>query len=115
MLTTLQKGVCAFAVATTLLATSAQADDQTVMIMDLGYFPTVVNVGLGDSITFTNNSTAEHTLAGPAESWTSDPIPVNGIYVLEITEETPASYSGMGAGGEMLEGSFTNDIAETND
>ncbi len=114
MLTTLKKGVCVFAVATTFLATSAQADDQTVMIMDLGYFPVIVNAGLGDTITFVNNSDAEHTVAGPEESWVSDPIPLNGTYVLSITEETPDTYSGTSAGGEIIEGSFSYAVTDAN-
>ncbi len=113
MLNTFLKGVCAFTVATTFLATSANAEDQTVKIMDLGYFPVIVNADVGDTITFTNNSEAAHTLAGPEDSWVSDPIPVNGSFILTITEETPATYSGASASGEVIEGSFSYELAET--
>lgn len=114
MLTTLQKGACALIIATSVLVTSAQAAEQEVMIMDLGYFPAVINVVQGDTIVFVNNGAAEHIIEGPSESWVSDPIAIDGTYILEITDETPDTFSGVSSGGELIEGSFSYEMGNDN-
>jgi plastocyanin len=109
MLKIINKGVCALAVAASFMATSVQAEDHTVLIMDNGYFPAVIYVVQGDNIVFTNNSGADHTMSGPEETWVSEAIPNEGTFVLSITEELAPTYSGPGLDGEVIEGSFSFD------
>lgn len=111
MLNTFQKGVCAFAVATSFMATSALAENHTVLIMDGGYFPAIVYVGRGDNIIFTNNSEAEHTISGPDGAWVSEPIPLDATFVLNINNQLAPTYSGIGFDGEVMEGSFSYETA----
>ncbi|MGJ8627659.1 MAG: cupredoxin domain-containing protein [Sulfitobacter sp.] len=107
MLKTLNKGVCALAVAASFMAAPAMAEDHSVLIMDGGYFPSIIYVNHGDSIIFTNQSDNEHTLSGPEESWVSEPIPANGTYQLNITDQMAPTFSGLDSAGELMEGSYT--------
>lgn len=109
MLKIFNKGVCALAVATSFMATSVQAENHTVLIMDHGYFPAIIYVGRGDNIIFTNNSGADHVMSGPAESWMSEPIPDSGTFVLNINNQMAPTFSGPGPDGEVIEGSFSYD------
>ncbi len=111
MLISFRKGVCALALATSSMATSVQAENHIVLIMDGGYFPDIVHVGRGDNIIFTNNSENEHTLAGPDESWISEPIPVDGTYRLNINNQMAPTFSGLGADDLLMEGSFSYEPA----
>ena len=107
MLTKFNKGVCALAVATSLMAAPAKADNHSVLIMNGGYFPSFIYVNRGDNIIFTNQSDNDHTLSGPENSWVSDPIPVNGTYLLNISNQMAMTFSGLDATGAVMEGSFT--------
>ena len=111
MLNIFHKGVCALAVATSFMATTAQAQNHTVLILDGGYFPAIVYVGRGDNIIFTNNSEAEHTMSGPEGTWVSEPITVDGTYVLNINNQLAPTYSGAGADDVLMEGSFSYEPA----
>ncbi|MGC1494578.1 MAG: hypothetical protein WA790_02125 [Sulfitobacter sp.] len=111
MLISLRKGACVLAVAVTSMATSVQADNHTVLIMDGGYFPDIVYVNRGDNIIFTNNSESEHTVGGPEGSWISDPIPVDGTYRLNINNQMAQTFSGQGANDLLMEGSFSYEEA----
>ena len=82
-----------------------------VLILDGGYFPAIVYVGRGDNIIFTNNSEAEHTMSGPEGTWVSEPIPVDGTYVLNINNQLAPTYSGAGADDVLMEGSFSYEPA----
>lgn len=93
MLKKFSKGLCAVAVATSFMATTAQADIvHTVLIMDGGFFPAVTYVKPGDSIHFLNNSEELITLASADESWVSEALATDDDYTLPITANTPLSF-----------------------
>jgi len=89
------KGICAAAAVAAVTATAAQADNHTVLIMDGGFFPAVSYVQPGDNIIFTNNSSGPLRLAGSDSSWSSEAIPVDATYLLNITNSTNHSFVGI--------------------
>lgn len=93
MLTSYRKGACALAAALSFAGGAAQADNIEVDIVDGTYFPSVIYASTGDNIIFYNESDATHTINGPEESWTSGPIPIDGTYRLNLTHNTPLTFS----------------------
>lgn len=73
--------------------TSAPAMDHSVVIIDGAYFPALIYAQVGDSLVFENASSGVHIIEGPADSWTSGPIPVNGTFTLTLDETTPLVFS----------------------
>ncbi|SFE03249.1 hypothetical protein SAMN04488523_104269 [Sulfitobacter brevis] len=107
MLTSLRAGVCTLATATVLIASSAQADDLTVLILEGAYFPPVVSAQIGDTIVFVNETDSEHTVSGDDEIWTSGPIPTEGSYRLALNETTPLTFGGDWVDGSEMTGQFS--------
>ncbi|MFC6639090.1 hypothetical protein GV827_08355 [Sulfitobacter sp. JBTF-M27] len=103
------KGACAITAALTLMAGVAQADNQLVMIVDGGYFPAVTYAQPGDNIVFENKSAGDHVMRGPNDSWVSDPIAVDGRYVLNLTHSTPLTFTGTGTDGIEVAGEISYD------
>ena len=99
-----RKGVFAVATALSFAAGAAQAEEHVVLIVDGSYFPSVVYANPGESIMFRNNSDASHTVNGPAESWTSGAIGSEATFILNIEEDTPPTFSGLGSDGTEAEG-----------
>ncbi|QFT57388.1 hypothetical protein FIU94_01015 [Sulfitobacter sp. THAF37] len=109
------KGAVAAAVATAFWAGAAQADNQSVLIMEGSFFPSTTYARPGDNLIFTNLSGQVQHLSGPEGSWTSGPIEVDGTYRLNLTHSTPLTF-GNGAEGEALvEGEISYDPAPLND
>lgn len=99
MLISFRKGVCAVAAALTFVAGAAKADNVVVLIVDGSYFPSVIYATAGDNIIFRNQSEGPHTVNGPEGSWTSGAIQYDATYRLNLTHNTPATFSGMGSDG----------------
>ncbi len=110
MLTSFRAGVCALAAAATFLSTSAQADNVSVLIVDGAYFPPLIFANPGDNIIFVNKSQAAHVVSGPDGTWTSGDISPEDSYVLNLTQSTPLTYSGVWIDNEPMSGeiSFEN-------
>lgn len=104
MLNYSRKGVFAVAAAFSFLAGAAQAEDHVVLIVDGSYFPSVVYASPGESITFRNNSDASHTVNGAQDSWTSGVISTEAIFTLNIQQDTPPTFYGLGSDGTQAEG-----------
>jgi plastocyanin len=102
-------GACALAAALTLAAPAVRADTYSVLIVEGAYFPPMIFAQPGDTLVFENRSGAAHTVSGPEESWTSGAIAPEGSYALNVTEETPLSFSGAWAEGDMIEGAISFD------
>lgn len=112
MLISFRNRACALAAAMTVAGASAAfAETHNVLIVDGAYFPPLLNVALGDNVTFTNNSTITHTISGAGDAWTSGPIGVEASFTLDITDETPTSFGGMGEGDVAMEGTLLLDGA----
>ena len=92
MLYTFRKGACALAAAAMFAGTAAQAETHSVLIVDGGFFPTVVYVQPGDQIEFTNNSESVQVITGASDSWTSGEIDLDGSFLLSVDEEMPQNY-----------------------
>ena len=111
MLNIYRKGAVTLAAAAlTFAATVAQADRHVVLIVQGSYFPSKVFALPGDTIEFQNKSGASHVITGgEAETeteWTSGDIAAEGLFELEIVDETPATFSGSGGGFEIAYGEF---------
>lgn len=104
MLKSTCKGAAALAAALTFSAGAAQADNHVVLIVDGSYFPPVIFAGPGDNIIFRNESGASHVITGAEESWTSGTINGSGSYVLNLTRNTPNTFTGSGGGFEEAVG-----------
>lgn len=104
MLNSFCKGACATAAILTLWAGVAHADNVEVLIVDGSYFPSIIYASHGDNIIFRNRSDASHTVSGPDGSWTSEVIPTEGFYRLNLTRNTPTTFSGSGGGLEEAVG-----------
>ena len=109
MLTNKRKGVLALAAAMGMMTGAAHAANHTVMIVDGGYFPELIYVTPGDNITFENWSEAEHTVSGPEGTWASDPIAVDGQFMLQVDETTPLTYNGLDISGLEISGAISFD------
>ena len=105
------KGACALAVAATFSATAAHADNHTVLVMDGGFFPAVSYVQPGDNVIFTNNSEGEITMSDVNGSWTSDPIAIEGRFVLNITANSAMQFTASGL-QEVNDNDVGNDYQE---
>lgn len=104
MLNSIRKGACALVAAATLTATAAQAEEHVILIVDGSYFPSVVFASEGDMLTFQNESQSDHTVSGADDAWTSGVIGSAGTFSIDLTEETPAVFSGASAGAEEAVG-----------
>ncbi len=114
MLTSYRKSAGALALAMGVFAASgALAETRNVLIVDGAYFPSQSHVQPGDQVIFTNNATGSHTVTGEGEAWTSGAIPVNGSYTLDITAETPTSFSGQTMEEPVFEGFISFDVPVT--
>lgn len=115
MLKSYRKGALALAAAMTFSAGAAQADNHVVLIVDGSYFPSVIFASAGDNIIFRNESGSTHVIQGADESWTSGNIGGSASYRLNLTRNTPATFSGTGGGyeeafGEIIfEGGVSSD------
>ena len=109
MLNSYRKGAFALAAAFSFVAGAAQAEQHTVLIVEGGYFPSVVYVQAGDSVTFENESGATHTIVGEEDVWTSGEINLDGSFTVDMTEEVPLMFSGNGADGLETLGEFSYD------
>ncbi|SFG63048.1 cupredoxin domain-containing protein [Sulfitobacter dubius] len=114
MLRSYRKSAGALAVAmSALAATGAWAEARNVLIVDGAYFPSFTHVQPGDQVIFTNNATGSHTITGEGEAWTSGAIPVNGSYTLDITADTPGTFSGQTLEQPAFEGAISLDEPAT--
>ncbi|KIN70864.1 hypothetical protein Z945_3328 [Sulfitobacter noctilucae] len=104
MLNSFCKGACAAAAMLTFGAGAAHADNIEVLIVDGSYFPSVVFATAGDNIIFRNRSDGAHVVGGPDEAWSSDSIPVNGSYSLNLTPTTPSTFSSISGSAETATG-----------
>ena len=104
-----RKGACAGAAALALMAGAAQAGNHLVMIVDGGYFPAVTYAKPGDNLVFENKSSGTHTLSGPDNVWESEPIGIDGRYVLNLTNETPLTFMGIASDGIQVSGEISYD------
>lgn len=93
MLKSLCKGACALAAVMSFSA-AAQAEDHVIMIVDGSYFPATIYAAEGDALIFQNESSSEHTITGENDAWTSGSIAMKDTFTLEVTEATPATFSG---------------------
>ncbi|MCZ4367811.1 MAG: hypothetical protein ABJN39_11065 [Sulfitobacter sp.] len=109
MLSSYRKSAGALALALSVCAASAMAENRNVLIVDGAYFPALSHVQPGDQVVFTNNATGSHTITGEGDAWTSDAIPVNGSYTLDITAETPTTFSGQTLEEPAFEGAISFD------
>ncbi|MEM6306219.1 MAG: hypothetical protein AAF744_15995 [Pseudomonadota bacterium] len=75
-----------------LAATSAQADNHTVLVMDGGFFPAVTYTGPGDNVIFTNNSEGPVILSAHDQSWQSETIDIDATFVLNIKANTSLDF-----------------------
>ncbi|MDF3415690.1 hypothetical protein HKX54_14550 [Sulfitobacter sp. M57] len=102
-----RKSALAFASALSLLASTAQAEEHVVLVLDGSYFPSLVYASPGDTIVFQNDSDNSQTVSGPEGSWTSGPMSPDAEYSLQLEETTPLTFSGEGSDGEMAEGEIS--------
>ncbi|MCZ4254370.1 hypothetical protein PVW51_04795 [Sulfitobacter sp. PR48] len=115
MLTSFCKGACAIAAASTLWAGAAQADNQSVLIVEGSYFPSTIYAKPGDNVIFTNQSGQVQHLSGPEDTWTSGPIEVDATYRLNLTHATPLTFTNGEDGEGLMEGEISYDPAPLND
>jgi plastocyanin len=100
MLNSCRTGLYALAAAACLVGgvasaqtTTAASTDHDVIIIDGAYFPALIYAQVGDRLIFENASNGVHIIEGPAESWTSGPIPIDGTFTLLLEETTPLVFS----------------------
>ncbi|OAN80644.1 hypothetical protein A8B82_00960 [Sulfitobacter sp. EhC04] len=115
MLTSFCKGACAIAAASALWAGAAQADNQSVLIVEGSYFPSTIYAKPGDNVIFTNQSGVVQHISGPEDTWTSGPIGVDATYRLNLTHSTPLSFTNGEDGEGLMEGAISYDPAPLND
>ena len=65
MLSSYRKSAGALALALSVCAASAMAENRNVLIVDGAYFPALSHVQPGDQVVFTNNATGSHTAETP--------------------------------------------------
>jgi plastocyanin len=111
MLNSIRKGTCVLAAATAFFATQAAAEELSVLIVDGAYFPEITYANTGDTILFTNESDVSHTVSGPAGTWKSGKIAVNGTYRLALAQNTPLTFSGVDSDGKTITGEITYEDA----
>jgi plastocyanin len=92
-------------------ATTAQAADHVVLIVDGAYFPLVTYAAPGDTLVFTNTLETEQQVTGAGDVWTSGPIPQDQSFSLQLSDEVPATFYGTGPESEVFEGTFTFEAA----
>ncbi len=107
MLISFRKGACALAAAASLTAGAAHADNHVVLILEGGYFPSVTYAKPGDNVVFTNESGASHKIKGPEGTWESGSIGLNATFVLNLTANTPLSFSEAVSEGEGMAGEIS--------
>jgi plastocyanin len=118
MLNSYRKGAFAVAAALSFAAGAAQAESHEILIVDGSYFPNTIYAHEGDSIIFLNESDNSHTINGPEGSWTSGEILADASFSLELTHETPTTFSGIfastgdtsGTEGEVIYDDPTGEI-----
>ncbi|APE42755.1 hypothetical protein BOO69_04445 [Sulfitobacter alexandrii] len=115
MLDTFCKGAVAVAAATAFWVGAAQADNQSVLIMEGSFFPSTTYAKPGDNVIFTNLSGQVQYLSGPEDSWESGPIGVDATYRLNLTHSTPLTFSNGQDGEGLVEGEISYDPAPLND
>lgn len=109
MLISFRNGACALAAAMSFMGGAAHADNHVVLILEGGYFPAVTYARAGDNIVFRNESGATHKMQGPEGSWESGPIGLNAQYVLNLTVNTPLTFTEEVAEGEGMAGEVSYD------
>jgi len=63
-----------------------------VIIRELEYFPTKLEVSVGDRIVWTNMDFAPHTVTANDDSWDSKLMKQNETWHLDVIEETQTEY-----------------------
>jgi plastocyanin len=98
----------AFTLATTGTAVLAQTHD--VMILDQAFFPAVIYVEAGDTITFTNSSDGSRTVKAADDSWQSETLSKGSSFSYVIDPSSPLRFtSSAGQGGDAYEGAISFD------
>jgi len=106
MLNAYRKGAASLATALTFVAGVASAEEHSVIIFELAYFPAVIYVQPGDTIIFTNESGGEHIVTGNNEAWTTGPISSGTEAILVIEPDMQSTFGGEAANAEYIEGNL---------
>ena len=73
-------------------ATTALAEEHTVVMTGFSYFPAVTYAGPGDKIYFVNESGETQTVVGRDSGWTVGPLAANESGYLIVSEETELKF-----------------------
>ena len=80
------------AVAMLMTATAASAAEHEILILPDAYFPSVVYLDAGDTVTFTNLTGAEHNIVAKHGSWSMGPIADQASVSLVVEENTQTTF-----------------------
>ena len=107
MLTSFRKGSLALATAALCLATSAQAGNHVILIVDGAYFPEILQVETGDNVIFNNTSSTSHTVVSESGEWTTGELGTDQTFQIKMRDITELNFSGAGPDGEVMSGVLT--------
>lgn len=78
--------------ATLTAATAVSAAEQEILILPDAYFPSVLYLDAGDTVTFTNLTGSEHNIVSKHGSWTLGPIADQGSVTLVVDENVQTTF-----------------------
>ncbi|SFS66442.1 hypothetical protein SAMN04488040_1372 [Sulfitobacter marinus] len=111
MPTTFHKAAATFATVT--LATSGSAvlaQTHDVMVLDQAFFPAVIYVDAGDTITFTNSSESSRTITAADKSWESEALSQGSSFSYVVDRSSSLVFtSSAGQGDGPYEGTISFD------
>lgn len=101
----MKRAISILATAATLLsATTATADEHTILILPDAYFPQITYLDEGDTVRFVNVSGLAHSLISKNDSWEAGPIPNEGELTMIITNSVQKTFYNKAS--ELEDGSF---------
>lgn len=78
--------------ATLTAATAVSAAEHEILILPDAYFPSIVYLDAGDTVTFTNLTGSEHNIVAKNDKWSIGPIADQASASMVIEENTQTTY-----------------------
>lgn len=106
MLDLYQKGAATLATTLILLVGAASAQEHSVIIFEQAYFPAVIYVQTGDTVTFTNESGGDHSITAKDDAWSTGTIPNGTNFSIVIEQDMKPTFGGEVSNAVYIEGNL---------